>query len=504
MERTIFRSSLLVTGLTVFTAAVNVLSQAVIAWLFGVSAELDAYLTAAALPFAVTGTVSATIGYTQVPILAAHRGSQQESAYLRNACFFVVAVVAAGTALVCASLSSSIVSWSAPNLTGEKLLLAANLQRWFWVATGFSFVTSYSTAIFHNEKRFGWPAASTLLPPLCIILSGVFFAPKLGITSLAIGYAAGVFLQCALLLAKLRIKLGMPRAGFFTLVGKFASGIPLVLVSLLPFTLLPAIDAFWASRLPDGSLSYLGYANRIVIGLTGITIQGVAVVLFPFFSENAAGAEFGILRSRIMATLRFVFLIMVPMAGLLAVLRHPILTLLFQRGSFDQAATAGVARVLPWYLIGMIGMAAMNIVGRGFYAISNLRTPALIGLGSLVFYAILSGILTARYSYVGIGIAYAISWSMQFVIATAYLGLGIGPLWRTGEAKFLLKLVGVTALAAAILRQVAPYFSRHLGSFYQVLYFGLSGLVLVGLLASIVFDIRELRSLRFGGSDGQE
>jgi putative peptidoglycan lipid II flippase len=220
-------------------------------------------------------------------------------------------------------------------------------------------------------------------------------------------------------------------------------------MSLLPFTVLPMIDVFWASRLPVGSISYLGYSNRIVIALTAIVVQGISVVLFPHLSELLANNQTAAFRSRAQDAIKMILFIMFPLAVLVGVLRRPLLEVFLVRGNFTILAAARVAQVLPLYLLGTIWMAAMNLVSRGFFALRDYSTPALAGLGGIVFYFISSGLLIGRFSYVGVGIAYAGFWLLTFVLQTYLLGRAVGTFFTPDLFLFLGK-VTLSALLTGI------------------------------------------------------
>jgi putative peptidoglycan lipid II flippase len=74
-------------------------------------------------------------------------------------------------------------------------------------------------------------------------------------------------------------------------------------------------------------------------------------------------------------TLKFIFLVL-PFSVLLIVLRHEIVTLLFQRGEFDIKATGITAGILPYFMVGAFAFSAQNIVSRGYYAVQNTLFPA--------------------------------------------------------------------------------------------------------------------------------
>jgi peptidoglycan biosynthesis protein MviN/MurJ (putative lipid II flippase) len=95
----------------------------------------------------------------------------------------------------------------------------------------------------------------------------------------------------------------------------------------------------------------------------------------------------------------------------------------------------------------MIFMAPMTIIVRAFYALGDYATPAKLGLAALAVYTVASGLLVGRYSYAGIGMAYAIFWCFTLVVHSYALGNKVGHLLRRGSLAFLGK-VGLSSLAA--------------------------------------------------------
>ena len=217
--------------------------------------------------------------------------------------------------------------------------------------------------------------------------------------------------------------------------------------ALLPFAALPSIDVFWGSRLPIGSISYLGYSTRIAIAIALIVVQGLSVVLFPDLSEDAHNGRLDAVRQKSSDSILFIFAIIVPLAALVYLLDGPMLALFLQRGRFTAAASAGVLQVLPWYLLGTLPMAMMNIVSRSFFALRDYRTPALTGVAGLAVYVSVSGALIGRFSVAGIGIAYTVFWMFLFLLQTAMLGRRIGSLLTAGILRRAAELIGCASVA---------------------------------------------------------
>lgn len=491
--KTLIKASVGATALTALATVSSFLSYVVTAHYFGTSAEMDAYLTASALPVSVFGIVVTGMGMAVVPIMAAHKNHEKELNETCYSLFLLVLGLAFLVGLLGNAFAETIVRLNAPRLDPAKLHLARNLQGVLWVAVGFSMIANFLIGVRHFEKRFLLVAVLPLLPPVCLIFVTVVFAERVGIISLAWGYLAAFLLQCMILAPSAWSWRHRRIAANDWLLSarKFLSSVIPISVSLLIFGMVPVLDVFWCSQLPDGSLSYLGYAFRIVAAIVGITVQGIAIVLFPFLAEHAAQGELSLMGRRLARALRFGFALTIPIACLLTVLRVPVLGLVFQRGRFDTAATQGVAAVLPWYLVGMVGMAATYILARGFYSLPGVKVPAVGGVAALSLYWLLGGLLSRKYSYIGIGVAFASYWILCLILASGYLHRRVGRLWDKEQMVFLLKVLAVSILAAIATHGARIYIYGTVGRIGEVALPGTVGFSTLVLLYCFVFRSQE-------------
>jgi putative peptidoglycan lipid II flippase len=110
-----------------------------------------------------------------------------------------------------------------------------------------------------------------------------------------------------------------------------------------------------------------------------VIAQSAAIAAMPTFSAQHALGQQDEMRSSLAATLRSVILLALPASAGLILLRQPLISLLYQRGEFDERAVQIVAWALLWHAAGMIGHSVMEILTRAFYAQHDTRTPVLIG-----------------------------------------------------------------------------------------------------------------------------
>ena len=188
----------------------------------------------------------------------------------------------------------------------------------------------------------------------------------------------------------------------------------LVTLSLLPFTILVPIAYFWASKLEIGSVSYLGYSQSFAGFLSVAVSMGISIVSFPDLADKFANEKGRDSLYKFEKTLRYVLLIAMIIAGLFIAIRIPILTLFYERGSFTVESVNNLASVIPWYLLAAVFVGGLNLLRNLFYSKGEFKNIAILGLIIPIIFFILAGFLKEKFSFVGIGIAYAFTFFVLF------------------------------------------------------------------------------------------
>jgi putative peptidoglycan lipid II flippase len=440
-----------VSALALLTGIFGFFNQVVLAKLFGATLEMDAYLAAMAAPGVLTGIGSSVFTFTIVPTLGRYDQDNEEGRRLATTLLLLTSMLSLLISVSGILVSPMLLHSLAPNLPPEGLIKATDISQWAWLIAGCSVLSSFLISVHYSLKRFFVPSAVPLLIPLAMIISALTFSDRVGVKSVAMGWLAASIIQLIILLPgalqePIRIRevvLNHPE------VIRVLRRIVPAAVALLPFTTLQIIEVFWASKLGPGIISYLGYSEKIVVLLSVATGYGVATVSFPEMVTDAAVGKREQVNATGMRRLRFILLTGVLMSVLIIVLRIPLLQIGFQRGAFDELATQGVASVLPWYLLGMIAIACINLVYRLYYAVGNFKTPAAIGVIMPVVYFGLSGLLSRYWSYIGIGIAFACSWWLVFAVSTLLVDQRKSYFWNQDFVWFLGKL-GVAGLGSVV------------------------------------------------------
>src|SRR3546814_7019555 len=91
-----------------------------------------------------------------------------------------------------------------------------------------------------------------------------------------------------------------------------------------------------ASLLPEGSVSYLYYADRVNQLPLGVVGVAVGVALLPMLSRQLSAGDAAAARHSQNRAIEFALLLTVPAAAALIVIPLPIISVLFERGASSE------------------------------------------------------------------------------------------------------------------------------------------------------------------------
>ena len=155
-----------------------------------------------------------------------------------------------------------------------------------------------------------------------------------------------------------------------------------LLILILPATLGGGIYyisqlfyAYFATSLPEGSLVYLGFADRLNQLPLAIIGSALGTAILPTISRHVgAGDGDGAAQVQGQAT-ELAMLLTLPAAVALAVTAGPIVAALFQGGKFTAEDAATTALVLSIIVAGLPAYVLIKVLTPGFYARKDMKTP---------------------------------------------------------------------------------------------------------------------------------
>jgi putative peptidoglycan lipid II flippase len=227
----------------------------------------------------------------------------------------------------------------------------------------------------------------------------------------------------------------------------------------------------------------------------------LGIVLLPSLSRDAAVGREPEFASLLTRALRLILYVMIPIAGLTAVLRQEVVDLLFGGGQIGDGDLTLIAETLLWFLIGLAAHALIAVLARAFYARQDTLTPVLVAVAAVVANTTLAVVLVGPLGLGGIALAIAIAAWMEalvllFILRTRVEGLRIGELVRVA----IQALVG-TGVAGALAFGTAAVIGSAIGPDPSALLLILDIAVVSAIFSvayatvSIVLRIPELASI---------
>ncbi len=152
------------------------------------------------------------------------------------------------------------------------------------------------------------------------------------------------------------------------------------------------VDKILGSTLEAGSLSALSYAGSLNSIVTSILISALSTVLYPIMTEEAAKGNLKRLGELLSENLQSLTFILIPISCIAVISRQNIVSIVFERGSFDSNSTRITAIVLACYAPYYAFSGMREVLNRGFFALQDTKTPMIngaIGVGCNVIFSII-------------------------------------------------------------------------------------------------------------------
>ncbi len=457
--------------MTLVSRLFGFLRDMVIAMAFGSSASADAFFVAYRIPnmqrrILGEGAMAAAF----IPVFSETLTQKGEAAAWKMTAnlFNILIILLALVSSLILVFSPAVITVFAPGFLDEpdKFELTVKLTRWMAPYLFFIGLAAFCMGILNTLKVFALPAAAPILQNIIMILSVLIIAPQMDepIMGLAIGVLVGGALQLLIQLPAV-IKKGFRFRKTLNFkqeeVVKIARLMGPIMLGLAVYEINIMVDTLLASFLPGGSISYLYYGNRLVQLPLGIFAVALAVALLPTLSSQAAKGDLKELVQTVGFSIRLILFVTIPATIGLIILREPIVNTLWERGEFTSSTTEGTAIALLYYSIGLCAYSGIKIIAPAFYSLQDTKTPAKIGIYSMILNMVLNLVLMGPLQHGGLALATSLAALFNAALLIHHLRKRLGLM---GGRKILLSTFKMSAAAMAM--GAVTFFTKE--SFFHV------------------------------------
>jgi len=422
-KKAIAKSAFVVMILTIISRLVGFFRDQLIALHFGASGVTDAYFVGITFPNLIVGIFGVAVSTAFLPVFTRMLGvleRREEAWRMVSSVFSVCAAV--GIVLSAGGMLGApwLVKLLAPGFSGETYRLAVVTTRIVFPGVLFMIVGLIAKATLNSFREFAVPALGPIIQNF-VLIAGLVFVVRSGVVGLAVAMLLGMFTQLLIQIPAL-VKRGMRYRLTFDIVdpnvwrvGRLA--LPIIVGSLAGQSYI-MVDRSLASHLATGSIAALTFADKVRQLPLGLFVAAITTVLYPSLADYAAKKDYSGLQAAVGMGLRLVGLITVPAAVGLAVLRIPVIRLLFERGAFGEMATAQTSAALLFYSLSIVALAANSVLTITFYGMQDMITPTLILVGGAVSNIFLDFLLVEPMGHSGLALANSVA---SFVMTMAFL-----------------------------------------------------------------------------------
>lgn len=382
-------AAILVAGGILLSRILGIVRDMIFAWMLGADGITDVYVAAFRIPdFANYLLAGGFLTITFIPIFARYMADDDEdagwagfSAIIRWLALGIAALIA-----VAWVATPSLISGLFPDFTPDQVDDTIRLTR-IVLPAQFAFVVgAMFAAVQYAKGVFTIPTLAPIIYNLGIITGGVSWLVVTGdadpagfIWGALVGAFVGNFAIQIWGARRVGMKLSMSAPWKHpAVIAYIVIAFPLMLGQSVV-----ALDEFFMSvfgaMVGEGAQTQLQFARRTMFVPVGVIAQAAAVAAYPTLARLFAEGNRPALLATVDKAMRYVLVLSIGAAGIVAAISVPTIRVLFERGPFTSEDTTAAAAALFMYAFGIPVWGALQIITRAFYAKREMWTPVIIG-----------------------------------------------------------------------------------------------------------------------------
>ena len=399
--RRVSRAAILMSIGNIASRALGLVREMTKSYFFGAGGAVSAFDVATQVPTMLHDQlVGGMLSSSLVPVFSDYARSEDQEELWRvfGHVLTIIALFLAGLVALLEFAAPSVARILGRGLDPEFLDLATSMIRITAPAVFLLNMAGLFSAVLYSLQRFRLPAFSSAVYNATMVTVIVMYGrSSLGTRSLAVGLLVATLAQAAFQLPgllrmrpkgmRLRLQSPFPLHPALLQMGRLYLPIG---AGLLVDQAAVALSFNLASRTGPSGIAWMKYAATLIQFPLGLVVTAVSVAILPTLSRYAAAVDEEAFRGTLAQGLRLVLILVLPAAIGLLVMAEPLVAVALQRGEFMRMDTLATAQVLRFSILGLVFAALDQPLIFAFYARKDTWTPALVGVGTVVFYVIIA------------------------------------------------------------------------------------------------------------------
>lgn len=504
-QNKLIKNSLIIIILTIIGKILAFVRDALIASKFGMSYATDIYMFSLGVVYLLT-TISYGLTTTFIPIhsdFIEKKDKEERNRFVNNVTnvttIYTTVIIVIGIVF-----AYFIVMIFAPGFKANPKVFSDSvyITRIMLLSLVFVSLQSVFTGVLQAHNEFFEPSAMATISNIVYIFYLVFFAKQFGIVGFAWATVLAFFAQFAINVPKYKM-LGY---GYRPVLDFKDESLKRLIILMIPVIISTSTaqlslfaNRFFATTIYEGAVSALDFANKLNSLVYEVFAVAISMVVYPSLSSFIAKDNKLEYKKSLIRAVNIILLIMVPAAVAMAILRVPIISIIFKRGAFDNNAVMITGSALLFYCPAMIAYGVRDLLNKAFYSIKDTKTPMVNSLIGVVINIVLNYILVRFMHVAGLTLATSISAIVTTLALIHILNRKINGLDIKSMCVTFAKILSASAFMGIFIWFINNIIIRYLGDTLKtnILIVAVSAVLggTIYLVAISIFNVKEFKDL---------
>lgn len=424
------KTALIITIISLGSKLLGFSREIALAYFYGTSYMVDAYLMATAIPSIIFGWItSLSVSYTPIYTDIRVKLGEDKSKRFTDNIISIAITISFASAILGVLFSSQLVSIAAPGFEGEVYDLTNSFVKVSVFSTIFNVCAQILVSYLDCDGKFILSNVSTLVISSTQLLV-IYLSSRLGKHVLIYGTVLSNMIQLIVLYA-----FSFKNGYRFEFEFKITPEIKKVFVILAPIfisSMLTQINNFaikaFASGLNEGSISALNYSSAIINFIFYIFTIAITTMIYPMLSKRIAENDIDVVKSTFSKTINIIIILFIPITVGAILLSKPAVSFVYERGEFSNESTMMTSIALQVYSLGLVAMALRTVIIKVFYSMQDTKSTMYLSLSTVILCVLFSFMLVKPMGHVGLALAAVLSETLTVPLFFYFLRKRLGNL----------------------------------------------------------------------------
>ncbi|GAA0075903.1 murein biosynthesis integral membrane protein MurJ [Clostridium sp. CTA-5] len=498
-QTNLLKSTFIIMLVSCISRVIGFVRDMLIASNFGAGMYTDAYNVAVTIPETIFMLVGLAISTSFLPVLSRIRAEKNEDEMyiFANNVINILFIISVVIFIITSIFSKEIVGLLGKGFDYNTTLIAIRLTRITLINLLFMSVNACFTALLQVNEDFVIPSILGLFFNLPMILYLLFFK-NYDIMGLTIANVIGNFLRVVIQVPSLVSH----RYKYKLFINFKDKELKVILILIIPViiaaganSLNVVVDKAIASSLPEGSISALGYAEKLIFFINSIITTSISSVAYPMLANARNDGKHKEFIKILKQSIIYLALLLIPITVGIIVFRKDIVSIIYERGEFTEYAVSLTTLALFGYSFGIFFTGMRDILNSTLFSMGKTKITTLNGVIGVTINVILSITLSRYIGIIGISLASAIA----MIITSILLFSSIVKIENNFKLNDIIKKIVIIVFNSILMGTVIIIFVNFIEariSKILVLFFGTIIGIIVYIILCYVFKIKEITEVK--------